>query len=55
MKEPSLGVDCPIDDATGFKRSTRDAYLSRLAAKQLVVEVTRGRVQASSTLFEVDA
>jgi hypothetical protein len=25
-----------IDDKTGFKRSTRDAYLSRLVAKELV-------------------
>jgi hypothetical protein len=44
-----------IDDATGFKRSTRDAYLSRLAAKELIVDVGRGAVKASATLFEVDA
>lgn len=42
-----------IDEPTGFKRSTRDAYLSRLAAKQLVVEAGRGLVQASPNLFEV--
>jgi len=42
-----------IDEVTGFKRSTRDAYLSRLAAKELVIESGRGAVVASNTLFEV--
>lgn len=42
-----------IDEATTFKRSTRDAYISRLAAKELVVDAGRGAVMASSTLFEV--
>jgi len=42
-----------ISESTGFKRSTRDSYLSRLAAKQLVVDVGRGLVKASPTLFEV--
>jgi hypothetical protein len=42
-----------IDESTGFKRSTRDAYLSRLAAKELVVEPSRGEVRAVATLFEV--
>lgn len=36
---------------TDFKRSTRDAYLSRLAAKELVTEPGRGMVMASETLF----
>lgn len=40
-----------IDEATGFKRSTRDAYLSRLAAKQLVEDAGRGEVRASDELF----
>ena len=42
-----------LSEATGFKRSTRDAYLSRLAAKELVVDLGRGFVKASPTLFEV--
>ncbi len=42
-----------LDELTGFKRSTRDAYLSRLAAKELVYEAGRGAVKASSTLFGV--
>jgi uncharacterized protein len=41
-----------IDAATGFKRSTRDAYLSRLAAKELVTEPQRGYVRASDQLFD---
>jgi hypothetical protein len=40
-----------LDDSTGFKRSTRDAYLQRLAAKELVSEPRRGAVQASAQLF----
>jgi hypothetical protein len=40
-----------LSEATGFQRSTRDAYLSRLAAKQLVETVGRGEVKASETLF----
>lgn len=50
------GEELPRDaltEATGFKRSTRDAYLSRLAAKELVVDAGRGLVKASPTLFEV--
>lgn len=38
---------------TGYKRSTRDAYLSRLAARELVIDIARGMVAASPTLFEV--
>jgi hypothetical protein len=41
-----------IDEQSGYKRSSRDAYLSRLAAKELVNESARGRVQASEVLFE---
>jgi len=49
-------IDRPsITDATGYKPSTRNAYLARLRAKQLVVEVNREDVRASETLFEVDA
>jgi hypothetical protein len=49
-------VDKPaIDDATGYARSSRDAYINRLRAKQLVIDVGRGAVKASETLFGVDA
>jgi hypothetical protein len=41
-----------IDETTGFQRSTRDAYILRLRAKELVVEVGRAEVKASDTLFE---
>lgn len=45
-------VDKPrIDERTGFKRSTRDAYLARLAAKRLVADVGRGEVKAADALF----
>jgi hypothetical protein len=36
---------------TGYKRSSRDAYLARLAAKNLVEEAGRGCVKASDNLF----
>jgi len=44
-----------IDEQTGYARSSRDAYISRMRAKQLVVDVGRGAVKASETLFEIDA
>jgi hypothetical protein len=44
-----------LDELTGYARSSRDAYISRMRAKQLVVDVGRGAVRASETLFEVDA
>lgn len=40
-----------IDAATGYKRSSRDAYLQRLGAKRLVEPVGRGEVKASDELF----
>lgn len=40
-----------IDEATGYRRSSRDAYLSRLGARKLVASVGRGEVQASGELF----
>jgi regulator of replication initiation timing len=40
-----------LDEATGFKRSSRDAYLARLAAKELVVNAGPGLVKASENLF----
>ncbi len=40
-----------LDEATGFARSSRDAYLSRLGAKRLVHAIGRGQVQASQSLL----
>lgn len=40
-----------ISEQTGFKRSTRDAYLSRMSAKMLFTEPARGQVKASDQLF----
>jgi hypothetical protein len=40
-----------IDNATSYQRSSRDAYLQRLGARELVE--TRGReVKASDNLFD---
>jgi hypothetical protein len=41
-----------IDEATGFQRSTRDAYLQRLKSKRLIEDVGRGMVRASAALFD---
>jgi hypothetical protein len=40
-----------LDTCTSYQRSSRDAYLSRLAAKELVIDTERGRVRASDNLF----
>lgn len=40
-----------IDIETGFKRSSRDTYLSRLAARRLIESVGRGQVRASGALL----
>lgn len=36
---------------TGYQRSSRDAYLQRMRAKQLISEPARGMVRASEDLF----
>lgn len=41
-----------IDEATGYKRSSRDAYLVRLKARGLVEFAGRGMVRASEELFD---
>jgi hypothetical protein len=41
-----------IEETTGFKRSTRDAYLQRLRSRRLIEEIERGRVKASAQLFD---
>lgn len=40
-----------IDDATGYKRSSRDAYIQRLKTRQLV-KVFRDGITAAETLFD---
>lgn len=40
-----------LTETTGYKRSTRDAYLQRMAAKE-IIERGRGPVKASADLFE---
>lgn len=45
------GVDREqISDITGYKRSSRDAYIQRMRAKQ-VIEIENGVIKASSQLF----
>lgn len=41
-----------IDNQTGYKRSSRDAYLARLKARGLVIFGSRGFVRASVELFD---
>lgn len=41
-----------LDEATGYKRSSRDAYLQRLGARRLVEAEGRSRVKASASLFD---
>jgi hypothetical protein len=41
-----------LDEPTGYKRSSRDAYLSRLAARRLVEVPASGLVQAAGALFD---
>jgi hypothetical protein len=41
-----------IDEATGYKRSSRDAYLTRLKARGLVEFSARGLVRAAEALFQ---
>lgn len=40
-----------LDELTPFKRSTRDAYISRMVAKQIIDERT-GAIKASDELFD---
>lgn len=41
-----------LSEETGYKRSSRDTYLQRMRAKQLITEPERGCVAASPTLFD---
>lgn len=40
-----------LSELTGYKRSSRDAYLSRMAAKMITDEPERGMVRAAEQLF----
>jgi hypothetical protein len=40
-----------IDEATGYRRSTRDRYIQYLQARKLVVSESRGAVRAAAELF----
>lgn len=48
---PAAVERAAIDEATGYRRSSRDTYLQRLAARRLVEFVGRA-VQASELLFD---
>jgi hypothetical protein len=41
-----------LGEAIGYKRSSRDTYLQRLAARKLVEVVGPGEVRASPILFD---
>lgn len=47
---PGVMERAALDDATGYKRSSRDAYIQRLMARRLVT-ADRGAVRAADTLF----
>lgn len=39
-----------IDEVTGYKRSSRDAYIARLSARQ-IIQAARGEIRAAQELF----
>lgn len=49
---PDAVARADLDEQTGYMRSSRDAYLARLRAKQLVAEPSRGMVRATGVLFQ---
>lgn len=50
---PGVNVDRDhLQELIGYKRSTRDAYIQRLKARQLVEITGRGEVKANEVLFE---
>jgi len=52
LQYPGESVDREaLDEATGYKRSSRDAYLSRLAARRIIESVGRGQVKVAELLF----
>jgi uncharacterized membrane protein len=52
LLQQDQGVDREaLTDATGYKRSTRDAYLARMTAKRIVQPIGRGQVKAVEEFF----
>jgi len=49
---PNAIASDELDASTGFKRSTRDAYLCRLNARKLIERAGRGEWRASGQLFD---
>lgn len=41
-----------LSERSGYQRSSRDAYLARMGAKELLEVIGRGEVKASDSLFE---
>jgi chromosome segregation and condensation protein ScpB len=41
-----------LSDATDYQRSSRDAYLQRLKARKLIVDLGGGEVKVSDVFFE---
>jgi hypothetical protein len=53
LRAPGAGVERQqLSEETGYQRSSRDAYLARLAARRLVVPVGPGAVKAAELLFD---
>lgn len=50
-RHPSSVSRDVLTEETNYKRSTRDAYLQRLSAKQLISDSGRGEVKATEALF----
>lgn len=42
-----------LSEKTNYQRSSRDAYLQRLKAKELIEDLGRGQVRASDNLFDL--
>jgi hypothetical protein len=40
-----------LDTATGYRRSSRDTYIQRLRAREIVEILGRGEIRASEELF----
>ncbi len=43
-----------LTEATGYKRSSRDTYLQRLGARELVVTERDGTIRAAEQLFDAE-
>lgn len=48
----SLQIGEMAANATGYKRSSRDAYIQRLKARRLVTIMGRGELRASEDLMQ---